>query len=298
MKKFPPYVVVLFVGIAFASTGFGQAKEKPAAPEKPAPAIKIYDIMACNVYVDFDADYVDTKIMKEQHKFLISFSPAGKGVFVPDLIDKITAYGPDGYKVEFAVNQAFDAKNKNGYIHDARYGTYWYMVNLDTGFMKEGKYTIEVKCKNGEVLTQSRIQKEAPSKALVSVYVKNKEEICKSHSPSKFKKMPAGTPLKDVKVSWSSLKQLADFDAYYIFRIREGKASRDFDTQNLVWWDNVFAQRFYGHTIYGINKGEVVIGTELKPKTSYVYFTEITDSNLMGDTNICIFQPHQIFITP
>ena len=51
------------------------------------------------------------------------------------------------------------------------------MVNLDTGFMKEGKYTIEVKCKNGEVLTQSRIQKEAPSKALVSVYVKKKRKF-------------------------------------------------------------------------------------------------------------------------
>ena len=114
MKKYLLFAVMLFLGIAFALTGFAQAQEKPAAP-----AVKISGIMVPNVYVDFDADYSDTKIMKEQHKFLVSFYPVEKGVFLPDLIDKITGYGPGGYKVEFAVNQKFDAINKNGYIYDA-----------------------------------------------------------------------------------------------------------------------------------------------------------------------------------
>ncbi len=40
-----------------------------------------------------------------------------------------------------------------------------------------------------------------------------------------------------------------------------------------------------------------MVQTELKPDTSYVYFTELTDGNSMGGTNICIFQPYQSFRT-
>jgi len=293
MKKYLFFVVMLLLSMAFALTGVAQAQEKPAAP-----VVKISGIMVPNVYMDFDADYKDYKIVKEQHKFLVSFYPVEKGVFVPDLIDKITGYGPDGYKVEFAVNQKFDDINKNGYIYDAAYGYYWYQNYRDTGFLKEGEYRIEVKCKNGDVLKQYRVQRNGPSEALVSAYLKNKEKIRQSHSPSKSNQMPAGTPLKGVKVSWSTLKKLADFDAYYVFRICEGKASRDFDTQNLVWWDYIYRQSFFGQPFAGLNRGEVVIETELKPKTSYVYFVEITDANISNDANICIFQPHQIFVTP
>jgi hypothetical protein len=39
----------------------------------------------------------------------------------------------------------------------------------------------------------------------------------------------------------------------------------------------------------------VTISAELAPGKPYVYFTEITDSNAMGETNMCIFQPHQSF---
>ena len=172
------------------------------------------------------------------------------------------------------------------------------MVNLSTGFMKEGEYTIEVKCKNGDVVKKSRMQDNVPSKALVASYLKNQKKIYNSFSPSTARKLPATSPLKDIKITWSPLKKMRGVDAYYIFRITEGKASREFNTQKLVWWDNVFVQRLHGNKEAGLNRGEVVIDSELKPKTSYVYFVEITDSNIMGATNICIFQPHQILMTP
>lgn len=63
-----------------------------------------------------------------------------------------------------------------------------------------------------------------------------------------------------------------------------------------MWWDNIFVQRGSDPDA-GRNKNTVTIATELKPSTSYVYFTEITDNNAMGETNICIFQPHQTFAT-
>jgi hypothetical protein len=300
MRRFMLLAAVLLVGIALMVTACSWMKAKPVAEEKPAapaPSVRIFDIMACNVYVDFDASYSDTPIKKEQHKFLVAFFPTGN-IFTPGLIDSITAYGPDGYKVEFAVMQEFNAKNKNGYIYDAKYNDYWYMVNLPTGFMKEGEYTIEVKCKNGEVVKKSRIQNNVPSKALVASYLKNRKKIYNSFAPSTSKKISAKTPLKDIKITWSTLKKLRGVDAYYIFRLSEGKVSREFNTQKLVWWDNVFVQRLRGNKDAGLNRGEVVIDTELKPKTSYVYFVEITDSSIMTATNICIFQPHQLIMTP
>ncbi len=286
MKKFVLFAVVLFVGIAFVSTGVGQAKDKSA------PVVRIYDIMACNVYMDF----VNTGLQKEQHKFLIAFYPT-KDVLTPDLIDTITAYGPGGYKVEF-INQEFTRQNRNGYIYDAKYRNYWYMVNLATGFLKEGEYTIEVRCKNGDVVKKSRIQNNVPSDIIVSAYLKHKDAMYNSYSLSKTKKLSATAPLKDIKVTWSTLKDLDGVDATYIYRLTEGRSGKEFNTQKLVWWDNVFVQRMRGNKDSGLNRGEVIMDTQLKPKTSYVYFVEITDGNIMGATNICIFQPHQIFTTP
>ena len=254
------------------------------------PKIEIYDIMACNVYVDYEFAKV-----KEQHKFLIAFFPV-KGAFLPDYIDKITASGPGGYEVGFK-NEEYNLRNINGYITDAAFNSCWYMVNLPAGFLKEGEYKIEVECKNGEVKTKSRYQKNAPSEALVKAYLKNKKALYNSYSPSTNNKMLSGTPLKNVKVKWSTLKDLAGLDAYYIFRVSLGKTPLEFNIQKLVWWDNIFVERFTNPNA-GLNRGEVVIKTELKPNKSYAYFVETTDSNVMGETNICIFQPHQIFATP
>jgi hypothetical protein len=66
--------------------------------------VRIYDIMACNVYVDYDFASVN-----KQHKFLVAFYPL-RNVFVPDLIESITAYGPQGYKKEIK-NQEYHLKN-------------------------------------------------------------------------------------------------------------------------------------------------------------------------------------------
>ena len=253
------------------------------------PLVKIYDIMACNVYMDFE-----TPLQKEQHKFLVAFYPTG-GAPIPELVEKIRAYGPDGYEVEIK-NQEFTGLNRNGWIYDRTTNGHWYMVNLDTGFMKEGKYTIEVTCKDGKVESMSREQKSAPTRAIVSAYTRSREAILDSFTPSSKHPFNAESGLRDVPVSWSSLKALAGQDAYYIYRLSEGRSGKEFNTQKLVWWDNIFVQR--GSTPdAGKNRDRVVLDTELKKGTPYVYFVEVTDSNAMGETNICVFQPHQTFHT-
>jgi hypothetical protein len=253
-------------------------------------AIRIYDIMACNVFWDFSTPAVP----KEQHKFLVAFYPTG-GAPIPELIESITARGPGGYEVKIA-NQKFTGANKNGHIYDRTTNSHWYMLNLDTGFMKEGEYTIEVTGKDGSVCSKSRLQRDAPGKALVHAYVENQRKIYESYSPGQGTRLPRASALQNVEVKWSSLKELAGQDAFYIFRLSQGATSKEFDTQNLHWWDNIFVQRFSDPDA-GKNRNRVVIGNELKTGTSYVYFTEITDSNAMGETNMCIFQPHQSFAT-
>ncbi|MCX7982719.1 MAG: hypothetical protein N2572_07415 [Syntrophales bacterium] len=256
--------------------------------------VKIFDIMACDVYWDFEDSDFKTK---ETHKFLVAFYPT-PGVATPELIENLTAYGPNGYQASFS-NEKFTVHNKNGWIYDARIPNYWYMVNLPKGFLEEGEYTIEVKLKDGRVVKKSRYQKRAPSEALVNSYVKYREDIYASFSPSKAKPLPMGTSLANIRVSWTPLKSLGGIDAFYVFRLAEASNSREFDAHNLVWFDNIYLQRLRtGDVTAGLNRGEVVVETELKPSTSYGYFVEITDANVAGEANICIFQPHQFFVTP
>ncbi len=254
------------------------------------PKIKIFDIMACNVYVDFGFSPI-----KETHKFLVTFFPIRKG-FLPDLIEDIVVYGPNGYQVEFK-NQKYSIANINGYIIDSKFNSCWYMVNLPHGFMEEGEYKIEVKPKNGDIISKSRYQKSAPGNTLLKAYLENREKILASYMPGTKNKMIENTPLKNVNIKWTTLKEVANLDAYYIYRISLGKKQIEFNIQKLIWWDNVFVDRFSNKDA-GLNKGEIIIQKDLQPGQSYAYFVEMTDSNAMGETNICIFQPIQIFSTP
>ena len=255
--------------------------------------VMIFDIMACNVYWDFEG----SPLPKEQHKFLVALYPT-PGAATPDLIESLTAYGPGGYEVSFE-NQMFTNENKNGWIYDPNIPNYWYMVNLPTGFMEEGDYTIEIRCKDGSVVKKSRIQKNAPSEALVDAYVKNWQVIYDSFSPSKKNPLPPDASLENIRCTWSTLKDMAGVDCYYVYRLAEASTSMEFDTQNLTWFDNIYIQRLRDNDdTAGLNKNGVTIGTSLKPKTSYGYFVEITDANIAGEANICIFQPHQFFVTP
>ncbi|MFW6080344.1 MAG: hypothetical protein ACOC7W_00410 [Desulfosalsimonas sp.] len=255
--------------------------------------IKIYDIMACNVYWDFE----NSPMPKETHKMLVALYPT-PGVEAPDLIEKIIAYGPDGYEVEFA-NQKFDNTRLNGWFYTPGIQNYWYMVNLPSGFLKEGQYTIEVTCKDGTADKRSRIQKNAPSNAVVEAYLKHYDEILESFSPSKTKPLPQDAPLKNIELGWATLKDVAGLDAFYVTRLAKAASPKEFDGNNLAFFDNIYYQRIVNNDPdAGKNRNHVVVDSELEPATNYGYFVEITDANVGGEANICIFQPHQFFKTP
>jgi hypothetical protein len=249
--------------------------------------VEIYDLMACNVYMDFVTD-----LPKEQHKFLIAFHPTG-GDPLPELIESITARGPNGYSVQMS-NQRYTPVNRDGWIFDRTTNSHWYMTNLHTGFMAPGEYVIEVKAKDGSTKSISRVQDNAPSDALMAAYRKSQDELAASWAPARGELVEGG--LKDITIQCKAIQALTGQDAYYVFRLSEGKSGKEFDTQNLVWWDNIFLQRFTDPKA-GLNRNKLTVQTVLEPGKHYVYFTELTDGNSMGGTNICVFQPHQTFRT-
>lgn len=255
--------------------------------------LNIFDIMACNVYWDFD----DSKMPKETHKFLVALNPT-PDVVTPDIIEKVRAYGPNGYEVPLA-NKKFDNVTKNGWFFDPWIKNYWYMINLPTGFLKEGEYTIEITGKDGSVVKKSRMQKTAPSDKVVNAYLKTRDKIYDSFSPSKKNPMASGAQLKDVKLSWSTLKDTAGVDAFYVFRLAAASKPMEFDGNNLTWFDNIYLQKLTKQDPdVGKNRNEVVVKKELQPKKTYGYFVEITDANVGGEANICVFQRHAFFATP
>ena len=101
--------------------------------------IKIYDIMACNVYWDFEP----SRMPKETHKMLVALYPT-PGVKAPDMIESIKAYGPNGYEVTFR-NEKYDNNLLNGWFYTPELQNYWWMVNLPDGFLKEGEYIVKAK---------------------------------------------------------------------------------------------------------------------------------------------------------
>jgi hypothetical protein len=256
-----------------------------------ATEIKIYDIMACNVYWDF----VPSRMPKETHKMLVALYPTPE-VKAPDLIEKLKAYGPNGYEVDFK-NQKYNNVDLNGWFYTPETQNYWWMVNLPTGFLEEGEYTIEVSTKDGQVDKKSRIQNNAPADAAVEAYLKNHARIFESFAPSKAHPLAADAGLENVKLSWETLKDVANLDEYYVTRLAEATETSNFDGNNLTHFDNIYLQRLRNDDpTAGKNRNEVII-PKLKPNTSYGYFVEITDANIGGEANICIFQQHQFFKT-
>jgi hypothetical protein len=154
------------------------------------------------------------------------------------------------------------------------------MLNVPTGYLDEGTYTIEVTTKTGEVLSRSRQQRNASTEAYVASYLANRQRILDSFGPT----------------SWPTLASLGGPDAYYVYRLGKARSLREFNTQQLAWWDNIYIQRARGvDEQAGRNKGAVTLPFELEPGTSYGHFVEITDGNVQSDANICVFQPHYFF---
>ena len=133
----------------------------------------------------------------------------------------------------------------------------------------------------------------------MEAYLNNHKDLFESFAPSRRQPLPQGAKLNDVELTWSTLKDVADLDAYYVTRLAQAATSMEFDGNNLIHYDNIYAQRLFNNdSDAGLNRNQVKVLAELQPQTDYGYFVEITDASVAGQANICIFQPHQFFKTP
>lgn len=88
-----------------------------------------------------------------------------------------------------------------------------------------------------------------------------------SFSPSKTKPLLAGSALKGVTCKWETLRDVANLDAYYVYRLCQASTPMEFDGNNLTWFDNIYLQRLTGKgDASGLNRGEVVVGKNFNPK--------------------------------
>ncbi len=168
-------------------------------------SFELYDLMACNVYWDF-GEYPGGKC---QHKYLFAVAAPPNG-FDPICVEKIVAYGPNGFQTEIA-NERFVQKTANGYIHDARFGNYWYMKNMRGHFMEAGEHVIEVTFKNGKKSSISRIQDGEASDALYHSYLEAKPKdqvLADEHAPGGDRPVEGGGELDIAEVAWRNRRVL------------------------------------------------------------------------------------------
>lgn len=97
---------------------------------------------------------------------------------------------------------------------------------VPAGFLAEGTYTIGVTTKDRQLLTRSREQRSAPSRAIVDSYLADRDRMAYTLT------------------SWSTLAEFGGPDAYYVYRLAQAASLREFDTQKLLWWDNIFTPAY------------------------------------------------------
>lgn len=246
------------------------------------------NIIVSHTYFDNNED--DNNMPKMQTRFECLF----RGLFgekYTNAIENIIVQGPDGYEFKI-LNQAFDFKNKNGYIVDKMNSDQVRYVSFDKkGFLEDGNYVITVEYRNEEKRSKSKIL-ESDNK-LLNAYLANK---------NKMTYYPTGEVSHDLKkpfyTKWNTLDKIANINAYYANWVSEG-FSDYLNFHNLYFYDNVFLISFLMPS-YGLNKDSAWINDSrisMKPATEYTWVTEICNSNEFENLSLSIFQPHQHFKT-
>jgi len=149
------------------------------------------------------------------------------------------------------------------------------MIYDTQGFLKEGQYQITVTRNNGKVLQMSKTLKF--NRALLEAYLK---------TPKTF--VPQGNVVPDATGLLLQWLTITGMDAYYCSRVQQ--VGKDFATGN-VHFDNIFLRG--GRA--GFNQKEIRVTAPLEKDKSYVWFTEILDSNRLREVNMAIFLEFQFF---
>jgi len=239
----------------------------------------IKDIVVCNVF------WEDFKLMglstPRVSKFVVTFASSAD----PKKMDSIGVTGPENYTFNINLNR-YTNHNLNGYLGSKH--RIWFMGFNRGGFLKDGRYTISLKYKSGDISRKSRVLKY--SSEILDAYLKIKPQF----SPTGF--LAAGADLNDIILKWTVVPGIK---AHYMTRIGANRGSSNNWTGDFGWiyQDTIFGYGTGNPNNRGINKGKLHVGASLKPGKRYLWFTEILDSDDFNQINIAIFQRYQYLVT-
>ncbi len=263
------------VTIFLASCGNSAQEHQPPQAEHP----DIEAFVVCNTYwgniAQIQQDEPETVLQQpESGKLLIMFLYDTPAI---DTIESITAYGPNEYKKNFAL-QPYTRQNLNGYSTGS--DSYLSFMFYDTdGFLEDGEYTIDIEYTDGFV---SSITKTLNfDRELLDTYL----EMQKDFSPAGNVALNADDT---VVLEWP----MPETGQYFaVTRLKEYVPNDPF-YQNILYWDNIF----YRQGNAGLGRSSMQIPADLiEPGVQYTWFTEILDSNKLEDVNTAIFCPFQYF---
>jgi hypothetical protein len=247
------------------------------------------NIVVCQAY--FDSNQNSNNNPNKQAKFEVHFLGLFGETYLK-MIKNILIEGPNNYEFKIK-NRPFNFKNRNGYVIDkSSYNEVRFLGLESDGFLEEGEYKISVEYSNNKVRSMKRIL--SSNKNLLNTYLENKNQIKYTtkgdvSSEDSFITRPFYT-------QWTTLKKLANYDAYYVNRVSEG-FSYLVDLQDLYFYDNIFLLSIIMPS-YGLNKTSAWINNsrrKLKIDCDYTWMTEICDSNKLQDLNLTIYPPTQHF---
>lgn len=250
-------------------------KNTPADHEKLIHP-SIGDFIVCNAYWDY---FSHTSLQNPYTaKFAVLFYPNSPDL---DQIRSLEISGPDNYQFKIHHNQSIDLKTLNGFTLQKN-GFRWFQGYDPRGFIKNGRYILNVVYKDGQ--TASLARDFTYQDKVLKAYLNQKQNIrLKLHGDTKKGKIHG--------LSWTPL---GGVNTYYCNRMAK-RGPKEHITRNLtrdpIIFDNIFNQpgrglnlsqmRFYGPIDLEAGK--------------YLWMMEILDHNYLDQVSLAIFHSFKEF---
>jgi hypothetical protein len=252
---------------------------------QPTPEISAF--LVTQVYMDFPG-----APGWRMGKFVLLFDDA-TGELEPANIESISVSGPDGYSFDIAVGRKLSHVTLNGFIERTEPGIarlaekrLWYMAFARSGFLNTGHYTVTVTYKDGTTRRRANDLKDALW--LLDRYLASNPPLPSSASC----RLEGASKVVDLR--WSTLKDVADIDAYYCLRLARRGLIPSVTNDLMVFVDDILFQS-EEEPEAGLNRSEACVVLADPETTDYVWFFEILDANHLEAINMAIFTPTRSF---
>lgn len=273
----------------------GLAGCSASLPEQPASGvpgrIEIASLTVAHVYHDF------AELTEAQKRWtrLEVFFDVPEDEIGPEDLTSLRVESPAGFRYTFP-NQKFVTDTRldlgaslGGYVRNVGEGYFWYQ-GLRLGFLSPGTYTVTATFTDGSESSFSRELVANPG--LLDAYLAHRAALI--YTPSGGADQGSASA-RDTTLAWTPLSARGGPDAYYNAWYYPGMDGAV--DPALARGDSIVREALNGGTDAGLNENSSRIGTSDAPLAPgpYQWHPQISDSNLLDQTNLIIFPPLQHF---